>query len=115
MMMHATSGVPSEPGPQRPAHRPVELPCTLSRGNGGPIAAETIDLGLTGMRLTTARPLAVDETVAFDLPVREAHIRGQARVVCQERPDVYALRFDRLTQPMVHCLQDVVTGLAPGG
>jgi hypothetical protein len=115
MMMPAASGVPSEPAPQRAEHRPVELPCTLSRGSGGPITAETIDLGLTGMRLTTTRPLAVDETVAFDLPVREAHIRGQARVVCQERPDVYALRFNRLTQPMAHCLHGVVTGLAPGG
>jgi len=115
MLMQATSGVPSDPGPQRLGHRPVELPCTLSRDTGGPIAAETIDLGLTGMRLTTARPLAIDEMVAFDLPVREAHIRGQARVICQERPDVYALRFNRLTQPMAHCLQDVVTGLVATG
>jgi hypothetical protein len=113
MMMHATRGVPN-PGaaPRRPSQQPVQLPCTLKRGAGSPIGAHTIDLGPTGMRLTTERPLAVDETVAFDLPVCEEHICGQARVVSQERPDVYALRFDRLTQPMARCLQDVVTRLA---
>ncbi len=103
--------------PQRPAQQAVELPCTLARHGGSPIVAETIDLGTTGMRLTTARPLAVDEMVAFDLPVQDAddHICGQARVVRQERPGVYALRFDRLTQPMSRCLQDVVSKLAHRG
>jgi hypothetical protein len=115
MLMQATSSVPSGSPPQRAAHQAVELPCTLTRGMGGPIAAETIDLGLTGMRLTTARPLALDETLAFELPVPEGSIRGHARVVGQERPDVYALRFDRLSQPMAHCLQDVVSGLAAAG
>jgi hypothetical protein len=115
--MVATGSIP-DPGsaPQRPAQQAVELPCTLARLGGSPIVAETIDLGTTGMRLTTARPLAVDEMVAFDLPVRESdHICGQARVVRQERPNVYALRFDRLTQPMSRCLQEVVTKLAGGG
>ena len=91
---------------------PLDMPCTLQRGAGSPIAAATIELRRTGMRLTSTRPLAVDETVAFDLPVRDAHICGLARVVCQERPDVYALRFDRLSQPMARCLQEVVTELA---
>jgi hypothetical protein len=91
---------------------PVALPCTLQRGAGSPIAASAIELRSTGMRLTSARPLAVDETVAFDLPVRDSeHICGLARVVRQERPDVYALRFDRLSQPMARCLQEVVTEL----
>jgi hypothetical protein len=115
MMTSTTSGAP-DPGvaPQRRAQQPVELPCTLMRGVGSPIVAETIDLGVTGMRLTTARPLALDETVSFDLPVHDAqdHICGHARVVSQERPNVYALRFDRLTQPMTTCLQDVVSELA---
>jgi hypothetical protein len=91
----------------------LAMPCTLQRGAGSPIPAATIELRATGMRLTSTRPLAVDETVAFDLPVRDAqHICGRARVICQERPDVYALRFDRLSQAMAHCLQEIVTELA---
>jgi hypothetical protein len=90
----------------------VDIPCTLQRGGGSPIAAATIELRETGMRLTTRRPLAVDETVSFDLPVRDAHICGRARVICQERPDVYALRFDRLSQPMAQSLHEVICELA---
>jgi hypothetical protein len=96
-------------------HQAVQLPCILTRTMGSPIDAQTIDISLTGMRLTTHRPLALDETVAFDMPFHEEHIRGQARVVGQERPDVYALRFDRLTQPMARCVQDVLTELASTG
>jgi hypothetical protein len=90
----------------------VDMPCTLQRGAGSPIAAATFELRENGMRLTSKRPLAVDETVAFDLPVRDAHICGLARVVCQERPDVYALRFDRLSETMAQSLLEVVTELA---
>jgi hypothetical protein len=39
-------------------------------------------------------------------------IRGHARVVRQERPDVYAARFASLPQPMARCLQDVVAARA---
>jgi hypothetical protein len=92
----------------RPAHASLALTCTLSRDTGSPIACETIDLGTTGMRLTTGRPLAVDETVRFELPLGEERVRGQARVVGQERPDVYVLRFDRLTPPMTQSLRDAV-------
>jgi hypothetical protein len=91
---------------------PFDFPCTLQRGAGSPIAAATFELRETGMRLTTRRPLAVDETVSFDLPVHDAHIRGRARVIRQERPDVYSLRFERLPQPMAQCLHDVVCELA---
>ncbi|MEA2155246.1 MAG: hypothetical protein QOE11_1386 [Solirubrobacteraceae bacterium] len=112
MMMTATDSALPQPPPQPPAHQPVALRCTLTRTAGSPIAAETIDLGATGMRLTSGRPLAVDETVSFDLPFGEARIHGHARVVRQERPLVYALRFDRLTQPMARGVQDIVTELA---
>ena len=106
MMMLGASGVPErEP---RLTRRAIALRCTLTRGAGSPISACTIDLGPTGMRVTTERPLAVDETVAFDLPCGDVRIRGDARVVCQERPDVYAVRFGRLPQPMERCLRDVV-------
>jgi hypothetical protein len=92
----------------RAAHAELLLACTLTRGAGSPIACETIDVGTTGMRLTTGRPLAVDETVGFELPLEDGRVRGQARVVGQERPDVYVLRFDRLTAPMTQCLRDLV-------
>ncbi len=93
--------------------QPVAQPCTLTRhAAGSPIACRTIDVGTTGMRLTTGRPLAIDELVAFDLLLGTTHIDGKARVIRQERPDVYALRFDRLTPPMSRLLQDAVTALA---
>jgi|GEM_PF-2131440 len=109
MIMTANSSA-GDSAQQRAEHQPVRLACTLTRGAGSPITAETIDLGTTGMRLQTERPLAVDEMVAFDLPVGEQdeHVRGQARVVGQERPGVYSLRFDRLTPPMTRCLRAVL-------
>jgi len=102
-----TAGAPDWTAPRR-SRRAIVLRCTLTRGAGSPISASTIDLGPTGMRVTTERPLAVDETVAFDLPCGDVRIHGDARVVCQERPDVYAVRFGRLPQPMERCLRDVV-------
>jgi hypothetical protein len=90
----------------------LSLRCTLARGAGSPIRACAIELGPTRMRVETERPLAVDETVAFDLPCGDVCISGHARVVCQERPDVYAMRFETLAQPMARCLQDVVAALA---
>lgn len=93
--------------------QPMAQPCTLTRrAAGSPIACETIDIGPTGMRLTTVRPLAVDELLAFDLLLGGLHIDGNARVIREERPHVYALRFDRLTAPMTRRLQDAVTALA---
>jgi hypothetical protein len=87
--------------------RAIALTCMLSRGAGSPIACETIDLGPTGMRLTTGRPLALDETVSFAVTSGDACIRGEARVVCQERPDVYALRFARLSQPVAAAVAEL--------
>ncbi len=107
MTMPDTSGVPGRIPPSL-TRRTIALRCTLTRVAGSPISACTIDLGPTGMRVTTERPLAVDETVAFDLPCGDVSINGHARVVCQERPDVYAVRFGRLPQPMERCLRDVV-------
>jgi hypothetical protein len=101
------------PRPDRPERRAMSLSCTLRRSAGTPIAARTLDVGPTGMRVVTGRPLAVDETVAFELPCGDVRISGQSRVVCQERPDVYALRFARLSQPMARCLHDVVAAQAP--
>jgi hypothetical protein len=93
----------------------VSLDCTLMRDVGSPIPARALAVGPTGMRVATERPLALDETVSFDLPCGDRRIRGHARVVSQERPDVYAVRFGPLPPPMERCLQDVVAELAEGG
>jgi hypothetical protein len=102
------------PGPSPIARDGVSLRCTLARDAGSPIPARAIAVGPTGMRVATERPLALDETVSFDLPCGDLRVRGHARVVCQERPDVYAMRFGPLPPPMERCLQDVVAELRAG-
>ena len=107
MTTRPAGGVPRPP-PAPVARRAISLRCTLTRRAGSPIGARTLDLGTTGMRVATERPLAVDELIAFDLTCGDVIIRGHARVVRQERPDVYGVRFGSLGQPMARCLQDVV-------
>ena len=75
----------------------VALPCVLRRRSGSDIDARTVDLGAGGMRIATARPLATDEVLEFDLLLSGAErVDGQARVLRQEGHDAYALRFERL-------------------
>ena len=107
MTTEAASGATS-PAPPSIVRQPVSLRCTLTREAGSPISARAIALGPTGMRIATERPLALDETVSFDLSCGEVRIRGDARVVCQERPGLYAVRFGRLSPPMEGRLRDVV-------
>ena len=107
------SGGPA-PDPSPIARDAESRHCTLAREAGSPIPARAIAVGPTGMRVTTERPLALDETVSFDLPCGDLCVRGQARVVSQERPDVYAMRFGPLPPPMERCLQDVVAELRAG-
>lgn len=90
------------------ARQPVSLACLLMRAAGSPIAARTTALGTTCMCVRTARPLALDECVSFQLGNADAPIAGRARVVCQERPDAYMLRIAPLAQPMAQRLQDLV-------
>jgi hypothetical protein len=118
MTAEPAGGIPAPaPGPSPPIaqREPVSLRCTLTRDAGSPIRARAIAVGPTGMRVATERPLALDETVSFDLPCGDRRIRGHARVVCQERPDVYAVRFGPLSPPMERCLRDVVAELRAGG
>jgi hypothetical protein len=82
----------------------IAVPCTLRRRVGAPIPAHTVDVGPDGMRVKTARPLAQDETVDFDLPNFDMRISGHARVQQQQRLNVYALRFEGLPAPMVRRL-----------
>ena len=95
--------------------RPVSLACRLSRGAGSPIDALAIELATNGVRVVAARPLALDETVGFELGEGEGRIEGTARVICQERPDAYALRFAALSEQMAQRLQEAVIAGGPGG
>ena len=82
----------------------IALTCHLRRQTGSPIAAQTIDVGPRGMRIRSPRPLMADETIGFDLPGLDMRLDGRARVIAEERPRVYALRFEGLPEPMVRRL-----------
>ena len=82
----------------------IALSCTLRRRIGSPIPAQTLDIGPRGMRVRSPRPLMTDETIGFDLPDLDMRVAGQARVICEERPHVYGLRFEHLPEPMVRRL-----------
>lgn len=82
----------------------IELPCTLRRHVGSPIPVLTINVGPRGMQIRSPRPLMTDETVGFDLPNLDMRVNGRARVICEERPHVYALRFEGLPGPMTQRL-----------
>jgi hypothetical protein len=73
----------------------AELDVTLSRKIGNPVDARTVDLCTTGMRVTSKRPLHVDELLRFDL-VLDAGLRvdGVARVVREHALNIYALRVE---------------------
>lgn len=75
----------------------IEVPCTLSRRSGSAIAAQTVNLGPGGMRITSERPLAPDEVLRFDLP--DQAVDGRCRVLRQDGHRTYALRFEGLIEP----------------
>ncbi len=74
----------------------IQLDCVLTRGKGSPIACHTINVGPGGMCVATDRPLGVDEVLHFDLPIRGNHVDGDARVLREQGPNVYALRFETM-------------------
>jgi len=82
----------------------IRMACTLRRNIGSPISAHTVDLGPRGMRVRTPRPLCPDETVVFDIADLDMRVNGEARVLRAERANVYALRFERLPEPMARRL-----------
>ena len=76
----------------------MALDLRLAHKAGRPLTARTIDLSAGGARVQSERPLRVDEEMHFDvdLPSSGRHIEGIARVLRQDRHDVYALRFERV-------------------
>jgi PilZ domain len=67
--------------------------CTLRRRAGAPVAAETLDLGPTGMCVRSQRPLMVDEVLAFELDLGPG---GLARVMRQDAGRRYAMRIEEI-------------------
>ena len=74
----------------------ISVGCTLQRRTGSPIEAMTLDLGSGGMRITSDRPLRIDEELDFDILRGGLRLTGHARVMRQHERRVYALRFERL-------------------
>lgn len=103
--------MPNVPPSRREGQRaPLRCALALSRSTGRPIAGRTVDIGLGGMRVTTDRPLSVDEVLLFDLALgHDDHVGGQARVLRQERHDTYALRFEVLSAATADALAESVT------
>ena len=99
-------------GPRRrhAPRAPVQLDCTLTRRKGPAVAGRTLDLGPGGMRVFTDRPLGIDEVLHFDIAVQGAHLDGDARVLREQAPHVYALRFEVMRDEA----RTIVGTLAPG-
>ena len=106
--------MPSPLAPRAPRAE-IALPCTLRRPIGRPIVAQTVNVGEGGMLVSTARPLTVDEPLSFDLANLDMPASGHARVLRQQRHDVYALRFEGLAPPLTSRLRELAqTGVQPG-
>jgi hypothetical protein len=87
----------------------VAISCTLRRGIGSPIRAQTLTIGPRGMQVRSQRPMSLDEIVGFELPDLGMRVHGRARVLRVERANVYALRFEGLPEPMVMRLHALAT------
>jgi hypothetical protein len=92
----------------------VALDVTLAHKAGRAVSARTLDLSTGGARVQSDRPLRVDEEMRFavDLPAGGAHIEGIARVLRQDRHDVYALRFERVADDTLADLRSFVDASA---
>ena len=88
----------------------VAVDLQLARKVGRPLRVRTLDLNHAGARVASARPLRVDEELHFDvdLPSRGLHLDGTARVLRQDRHNIYALRFEHLPPATVAELRSFV-------
>jgi hypothetical protein len=85
------------PSEQRHSPRvPVDCPLTLLRRRGAPVGGHTEDVGPGGAQIVVNRPLRIDEELEFDLVLDGVHVDGRARVLRQQSPSRYALRFESL-------------------
>lgn len=97
-------------GRRRQPRAEVHLECVLTRRKGSPVTCSTLDVGLGGMRVTSARPLGVDEVLHFDLVVEGAPVGGDARVLREQGPNVYALRFEAMRDEAAQRLGTLTSG-----
>ena len=82
----------------------IRIDCVLTRRKGSPVVCHTLDVGPGGMCVETKRPLGVDEVLHFDLPVQGTRVDGDARVLREQRPGIYALRFEAMRDEVVRHL-----------
>jgi c-di-GMP-binding flagellar brake protein YcgR len=109
---------PSKPVPRKldPAERrraprvEIAVECRLVRPMGSPITALTIDLGPSGMRVESPRPLTADEELDFEIPRDQGGVAGRARVMRMHERNVYGLRFERLPADARTALQGLTAG-----
>jgi hypothetical protein len=88
---------------------PIDCPLTLLRRRGAPVGGHTEDVGPGGARIVVDRPLRIDEELEFDLVLGDVHVDGRARVLRQQAPNRYALRFEGLDAAVSDMLTDVAT------
>ena len=89
----------------------VYLELQLARKVGRTINVRTLDVGFGGARVVSERPLRIDEELQFqcDLPTGRCHLDGMARVLRQDRHNVYALRFEHVSPELLTELRAFVT------
>jgi PilZ domain len=77
---------------------PVQVEVRLERKVGRAVSARTVDISPGGARVTSERPLRIDEELRFNfgLPVDGVAVGGVARVLRQDRHNLYALRFENV-------------------
>ena len=104
-----------KPGSSRRAapRAPLACPVTLWRTTGAPVTGSSVDVSRTGARLRVGRPLAIDETVRFELTLGARAVDGYARVLRQDQHDTYALRFEGLGGPAADELERAVAAAVP--
>jgi hypothetical protein len=99
--------------PSEQRHSPrvaIDCPLTLLRRRGGPVGGHTEDIGPGGASIVVDRPLSIDEELRFDVLVGDVHVDGRARVLRQQSPCRYALRFESLGAAAARVLTGAVTG-----
>ena len=88
----------------------ISIDCVLTRSKGSPVNCHTIDVGPGGMCVETERPLGVDEVLHFDFPVEGVNVDGDARVLREQGPNVYALRFETVAAASALTLSSLAAG-----
>jgi hypothetical protein len=103
--------------PAEQRHSPriaLDCPVTLLRRRGAAIGGHTEDLGPGGASIVVDRPLSIDEELGFDLVLGDVHVDGRARVLRQQSPSRYALRFEALNAAAAQVLSAAATRVPTG-